>query len=188
MKLLSYVYIRKDVSFITNSASRALLKAFATALFDPNYIDLCLVDGLIPVPQTIRVMSLKGLEMIDVSDVDGSTVEWTFEKSTEPGGGQGEFVISSRRETHKAYEINRLSGEVTTLTEDVNRLNQELEIMRQQLQLLQTTLAQASSAQSDATNATEGSAAAGQGNNDTVVTSPPTPTLQPTPMMIPVSG
>ncbi|KAL7554108.1 hypothetical protein ACHAWF_017499 [Thalassiosira exigua] len=52
--LVSYIYIRKDISFIKNPASRTLLKAFARSLYDPLYIgesdnlswkQICLSDG-----------------------------------------------------------------------------------------------------------------------------------------------
>lgn len=53
---------------MTSPARRTLLKAFATALSDPDYIDLCDRYGLVPVPDEVRDMSLVGLQMLDVGD------------------------------------------------------------------------------------------------------------------------
>ena len=64
--LVSYVYIRKDLSFIKNPARRTLLNAFATSLFDPDYIGLCERYGLVPVPTELRELSLVGLDMLEL--------------------------------------------------------------------------------------------------------------------------
>jgi len=125
--LVSYVYIRKDLSFMTNPARRALLKAFATALFDPDYIGLCDRYGLVPVPDELRDMSLVGLQMLNVGD---DATEWTFEKDTMPGIGQGDYIISSRRQNFGLYEADRLADDLAPLIEEVRSLKLELATMK----------------------------------------------------------
>ncbi len=122
--LVSYVYIRKDLSFIKNPARRTLLKAFATALFDPDYIGLCDRYGIVPAPLALKQLSIVGLEMLEL-DASASD-DWSFEKDTMPGVGQGDYVISSRRQNFGLYEADRLADDLAPLIEEVRQLKLEL--------------------------------------------------------------
>ncbi len=122
--LVSYVYIRKDLSFINNPARRTLLKAFATALFDPDYIGLCERYGIVPAPLELKQLSIVGLEMLQL-DASASD-DWSFEKDTMPGFGQGDYVISSRRQNFGLYEADRLADDLAPLIEEVRQLKVEL--------------------------------------------------------------
>lgn len=125
------MYIRKDLpSFINNPARRTLLKAFATAMFDPDYIGLCDKYGHIPVGTELRELSLKGIEMLEV-DAPASD-EWIFEKSTMPGWGQGDKVISSRRKNFGLYEADRLADDVEPLIDELRQLKLEVAALKAQ--------------------------------------------------------
>ena len=126
--LVSYVYIRKDLSFMANPASRTLLKAFATALYDPDYIGLCDRFGHIPVPDVVKNLALEGIAMVDTGDAP----EWTFEKETMPGIGMGDTVISRRRQNFALYEADNLYDDVEPLKEDLRALKLELASMKAQ--------------------------------------------------------
>lgn len=128
--LVSYVYIRKDLSFIKNPARRTLLKAFATALYDPDYIGLCSRFGHIPVPPGIRDMSLAGIDTLQTDAP--AEMEWFFEKSTVPGMGQGDYVISKRRKNFVLYEADSLYDDVGPLKDDIRQLKLELASMKSQ--------------------------------------------------------
>ena len=128
--LVSYVYIRKDLSFITNPASRTLLKAFATALYDPDYIGLCSRFGHIPVPPSVRDMALAGIDTLQVDATPEQ--EWMFEKETDPGHGQGDFVISSRRQNFGLYEADNLYDDVVPLKDELRTLKLEVANMKAQ--------------------------------------------------------
>lgn len=127
ISLVSYVYLRKDLSFITNPARRTLLKAFAAALFDPDYIGLCDRYGQIPVPTELKELSLEGLKMVDEG---GTGPVWIFEKSTLPGIGQGDYVISKKRKNYANYEVGRLDGDLSPMAEEVRELKLEIESMK----------------------------------------------------------
>ena len=130
ISLVSYIYIRKDLSFIPTPARRTLLKAFATALFDPDYIDLCDRYGLIPVTSELRELSLAGLDMLNL---DASESEnWIFEKDTMPGLGQGDRVISTRRQSFALYEADHIADEVEPMIEDIRMLKLELASLKSQ--------------------------------------------------------
>jgi len=128
ISLVSYVYIRKDLSFIESPARRTLLKAFATALFDPDYIGLCDRYGHIPVPKEVRDISLAGLKLLDMGDGK----EWTFEKDTMPGHGQDDYIISQKRKSFTLYEADRLADDIAPMAEDVRQLKLELASMKSQ--------------------------------------------------------
>lgn len=127
--LVSYIYIRKDLSHITNPARRTLLKAFATALFDEDYIGLCSRYGQIPVPPVVKDVSLAGLDMVKMQEGDAE-YEWTFETSTMPGHGQGDYVISKKRQNFGLYEADRLADDLDPLAADVRALKLELAALK----------------------------------------------------------
>jgi len=130
ISLVSYIYVRKNLGHMENPASRQLLKAFAKTLFDPEYIGLCERYGLIPVPDDLRDLSLNGLEMIQMDD-ENNAHEFSFETvDTLPGTGQGDYVISARRENFALYESDRLADDVQEMKETINLLQLELAAMR----------------------------------------------------------
>lgn len=124
ISLVSYVYIRKDLSFIENPVERTLLKAFATSLFDPDYIGLCARFGHIPVPEKVKLISMAGIEALDWDATEEQ--EWMFEKETSPGWGQGDLVISKKRQSFGLYEADRLADDIGPMMEDVRKLKLEL--------------------------------------------------------------
>jgi len=126
ISLVSYVYIRKDLSFIKNPASRTLLKAFAAALFDPDYIGTCDRYGQIPVPSELKELALRGLDMVDAGDGPA----WIFEKDTLPGIGQGDHVISVKRRSYASFDLERLGGDLSPLAEEVRQLKLEMATMQ----------------------------------------------------------
>lgn len=52
--------------------------------------------------------------------------DWSFEKDTMPGFGQGDYVISSRRQNFGLYEADRLADDLAPLIEEVRQLKVEL--------------------------------------------------------------
>lgn len=135
----SYIYIRFDLDFIATPVRRGLLKAFATALFDPDYIGLC--DGLVPVPDELRALSLSNLDMLydpSYNSVDNKdpVFKWTFEKSTMVGLGQGNHVISMKRNSFNSNEVDHVNDDVSKLTQRVGQLELELASMNAKMELL----------------------------------------------------
>eukprot|EP00585_Thalassiosira_rotula_P012007 CAMPEP_0196133156 /NCGR_PEP_ID=MMETSP0910-20130528/2492_1 /TAXON_ID=49265 /ORGANISM="Thalassiosira rotula, Strain GSO102" /LENGTH=476 /DNA_ID=CAMNT_0041392851 /DNA_START=76 /DNA_END=1506 /DNA_ORIENTATION=+ len=128
ISLVSYVYIRKDLSHITNPVSRTLLKAFATALFDPDYIGLCERYGHIPVPAEVKDISMAGIAELNWDATEDQ--EWTFEKKTSPGWGQGDYVISKKRKSFGLYEADRLADDMQPLMEDLADLKAEMAVLK----------------------------------------------------------
>ena len=98
---MSYVYVRKDLSFVETPEQQSLLIAFLKDLYDPKAIEQCSIFGFTRVPNSVRKIALKGIEMIQV---DSSAPEWTVEEDTIPGEGQGTYVISHKRRSYAEYQ------------------------------------------------------------------------------------
>ena len=97
-----------------------------------DYIGLCERYGLYPVPSNLKNLSLNGLEMLKIND-SGDKHKWIFEVDTLPGIGQGDNIISQKRESFTLYEADRLADDVAAMEEEVRILKLELASMRAQL-------------------------------------------------------
>mmetsp|Transcript_8119 Transcript_8119/g.11616 ORF Transcript_8119/g.11616 Transcript_8119/m.11616 type:complete len:494 (-) Transcript_8119:341-1822(-) len=107
MVAMSYFYVRKDLSYIPNVAERSLLLEFLGAFYDPDVIDECRQFGFVPVGATVNAIAKEALsELKDSLPADAPT--WTYEVDTIKGGGQEDYVISSKRRTYAEYERTSL--------------------------------------------------------------------------------
>lgn len=78
----------------------------------------------------MRELSLAGLDMLKL---DASESEnWIFEKDTMPGLGQGDRVISTRRQSFALYEADHIADEVEPMIEDIRMLKLELASLKSQ--------------------------------------------------------
>uniref|UniRef100_A0A7S1UPZ1 PBP domain-containing protein n=2 Tax=Grammatophora oceanica TaxID=210454 RepID=A0A7S1UPZ1_9STRA len=144
---MSYVYVRKDLSYLETPAEQGLLIAFLEALFNPAYINQCTsLFGFTPVPNNIRTdISLAGIAMLEKNTTAAPI--FTFENETTPIGGQGAYVISEKRRSYSEYERSTLTKSVGSVQETlldagaslqdvvemVEDLQQELEIAQSQV-------------------------------------------------------
>lgn len=78
----------------------------------------------------LRNLSLAGLEMLEVDADPGD--EWIFEKDAIAGLGQGDRVISSRRQSFALYEADHIADEVEPMIEDIRQLKLELASLKAQ--------------------------------------------------------
>lgn len=99
---MTYVYVRKDLTFLTNPASQTLLRAFLKTLYSDDYIPVCEEEfGFFRVTGDLRDKALAAIDALVVSD---GAPEWTFEKDTAARAGQGNFVISAKRDSYSEVE------------------------------------------------------------------------------------
>lgn len=85
-----------------------MLIAFLKALYDPDYIGQCNTEfAFTPVPDEIKRIALEGIDMLKV---DATAPVFTFESSTLPNEGQGDYVISSKRLSYAEYERSVING------------------------------------------------------------------------------
>jgi len=122
---MSYVYVRKDVSFMLIEEERGLLKLFLESLYDDRYFGNCETLGFAAVPTAVREVAVAGIDMVswNFSEVNGETKNmWTFEFDTEAITGMGQFVISSKRKSLAGVSIEDIAGAEKDLLNDVASL------------------------------------------------------------------
>ena len=151
---MSYIYVRKDLSFIESEDDKALLLAFLESIYDPEYIDMCKDFGFTPVSDGVLQLGLDGIAMLDIA----ATPRFTFENATQTQAnvGQGDYVISGKRRSYAEVERSDASGDIEALMQDNHMLQKELANMQKVLVTLEQVVA---------TN-TQNQAGGGVDNND----------------------
>jgi hypothetical protein len=125
---MSYIFVRKDLgSFLPDPESQGLLVAFLRALYTDSYIEQCERDfGFAKVGGTLKDKALAGIDMLQLS-ADAPT--FTFEDSTDARTGQGDHVISAKRESYSEIEQDNLVALAAALTlqmAELQTLNEKL--------------------------------------------------------------
>jgi len=116
---LTYVYVRKDITYLTNPESQSLLRAFLRALYKDQYTAICAETfGFIPVTGLLRDQAVLAIESIQTD----SAPEWFFEEKTEPGEGQSNHVFSVKRDSYSEIEQDVLLKKVSVLEQEVDEL------------------------------------------------------------------
>lgn len=117
---MTYIYVRKDLTFMPNPASQTLLKAFLKQLYADEFIPICEEEfGFFRVTGDLRQMSL---DAIDALVVSSDAPEWSIETETEAIIGQGDYVISTKRESYSEVEQDAAVAHIATLTEQLAAL------------------------------------------------------------------
>lgn len=124
---MTYVYVRKDLTFIQNPASQTLLKSFLKSLYDDQYIPSCEEEfGFVRVTGDLRQKALDAIDALVVSD---GAPEWTFETETEARTGQGDYVISVKRDSYSEIEQNLAVAHIDELTAKLDALQKEYDAL-----------------------------------------------------------
>ena len=130
---MTYVYVKKDLSFIDHPEEQGLLIAFLKALYDPTYIDQCTsLFGFVGVPDNVKALGVAGIEMLEAPNA----TEWIFEQDTIPIEGQGPYVISQKRQNYVELSTTGLTSDTASLEEVVATLTAMVETMQAQLDAL----------------------------------------------------
>jgi hypothetical protein len=134
---MTYIYVRKDLTFIPNPASQTLLKAFLKQLYSDDFIPICESDfGFIRVTGDLRNRSLEAIDSLIVSS---DAPEWTIETDTLSRVGQGNYVISSKRESYSEVEQDAAVADIASLTAQVKELQAAYEAMKVALEQVADT-------------------------------------------------
>jgi hypothetical protein len=118
---------------MTDPASQTLLKAFLKALYDDEYIPECEEEfGFFRVTGELRD---KALVAIDALVTSAGAPEWTFETSgeTEERTGQGDYVISGKRESYSEVEQDNVVDLTTKLETMIKELQTQYAKMATEL-------------------------------------------------------
>ena len=121
---MSYIYVKKDLTYIEDPASQTLLKAFLQAIYSDEYITQCEEEfGFVRVGGSLRDMALAE---IDALVTDPTAPEWIFETDTLKRIGQGDYVISQKRKSYSEIEQAKLVEMIGDLQLQVDALQAEL--------------------------------------------------------------
>jgi hypothetical protein len=117
MVSMTYIYVKKDLTFLEGSGRQTLLKAFLRAMYIDEYITDCEKElGFVRVAGFLRDLALSTIDSL-VTSADAP--EWTFEFNTERRLGQEDFVISTKRRTYAEIIQNNLVDSVHILRQDL---------------------------------------------------------------------
>jgi hypothetical protein len=122
---MTYIYLKKDLTFIEDPAAQTLLKAFLEAVYMDEYITQCEEEfGFFRVNGELRDKALSDISALVTTS---GAPEWIFELDTLPSVGQGDYVISSKRESYSEVEQDNLVEMIATLTKEIELLHAENE-------------------------------------------------------------
>lgn len=126
---MTYVFVRKDIStHIDDPAEQSLLIAFLKTLYDADVFDeLCMQFGFTPAPDSVKRKAETGINSIKLAS---GAPEWIFEKKTDPGNGQGEYVISWKRRASAEYKIAVLQTHIDNLKSNLAKSSDEIQMLK----------------------------------------------------------
>lgn len=134
ISLLTYVYVRRDVNFMSHPQEEALLKAFLLALYDDTFVQVCVDDyEFAKVDGATRQLALDGIEMLNINS---SAVPFIFEDDTMLVNGTGDYYISGKRRSAADVQIEALESANAKLAGQVSELSAMLAQTMQQVSLL----------------------------------------------------
>eukprot|EP00934_Nitzschia_sp_Nitz4_P003982 Nitzschia sp. Nitz4//scaffold216_size36101//28990//30714//NITZ4_007785-RA/size36101-snap-gene-0.19-mRNA-1//-1//CDS//3329542206//3972//frame0 len=156
MVILTYIYVRRDLTeFIPDPRAQSLLVTFLKNLYDEHYMSICesryqftLVTG------EIQEMALEGINSIIV---DEDAPEWLVETDSVLGKGigQGDYVISNRRQSSTFVEQEILMEALTEAEAEVEVLTLELESLQEELMAMNETVTELQASQIELQTAEE---------------------------------
>ena len=124
--LMTYINVRKDLSFIADAQEQALLVAFLRALLIPDYIQRCadlygftlFVDD-----ENMKQFVELGISMVEASIDYNNATKFAFEgNDTLPVVGAGEYVFSEKRREIADVERQDLMEQVVALQAQLDEL------------------------------------------------------------------
>lgn len=137
--LMTYVYVRKDLSYMDDPQEQSLLMAFLRALYDDEYMSTCQdkYGFLLPSDQ-VRAFGLRAIEELE-RGLHPDSIPWTFEVETTPIVGAGDYVISHKRneisdiDRQDLLEENRVKDlRLADLEESLATVLDEIKALKQQ--------------------------------------------------------
>jgi hypothetical protein len=119
------------LTYLSDPASQTLLKAFLKALYDDEYIPECEEEfGFFRVSGDLRDKALAAIDALVTSD---GAPEWTFETDTAKRTGQGDYVISGKRQSYSEVEQDNVVDLTTKLETMIKELQAQNEKMATEL-------------------------------------------------------
>lgn len=114
MVLIMYALVRKDLTqVIAEPRAQSFMVAFLKGLYDIDYVDRCQDQNLfLLVKGKMRKNALQSINSLIVSP---DAPEWIKETEVLTGAGQGDYVISTKRELSSLIQQYLLTDWLTIL-------------------------------------------------------------------------
>jgi hypothetical protein len=137
---MSYVYVRKDITFIPSPDSQALTVAFLKALYSYEYSGVCEDEfGFVPVSGNLRERTLQAIDSLVISD---AAPLFTFETNTQRNTGMNDYVISFKRQSYSEIEQDQIMDLVATLQRQIDTMKAENELIQKTVSELETKVSE----------------------------------------------
>ena len=125
MVLMSYVYVRKDLTYIENPVEQALLKAFLKSLYMGEYIQQCEEDyEFSRVDGPALQLAQRGINSLILSP---NAPTFNFETTIQDIQGASNYTFSTRRNSIADVERGFLVAELLQLEQEVRFLKESLD-------------------------------------------------------------
>jgi hypothetical protein len=120
--LMTYLYVRTDLSYIDNVLEQSLVVAFLRTFFNTDYITPCTklfgFTAMNDIP-TMKKYSEAAIALVNAL-VSSNSSTWTFESKTEKIVGGGLYVLSSKRKEIIDANLQDLTTAVDQLEVEVS--------------------------------------------------------------------
>ncbi len=128
MVLITYMLVRKDLTtVIPDPRAQSFLVEFLKSMYDPLYTERCEKEYLnFAVKGKLLEIALQSIETIVLSP---EAPQWIRETSVISGDGQGEFVISVRREQSSLIQQDILTSKINAAEITLQEVIVQLESM-----------------------------------------------------------
>mgnify|MGYP000101636516 CR=1 FL=1 len=127
--LVTYIYVRMDLSFMPDPEERSLLIAFLKALYDPEFVDVCATSYGFTLAEGVSYdLAQRAITMLEENLGDTAT-PWTFEYKPQGIVGAGDYVISTTRMSLPQDERHFSIDSYNALREDYEALQKQVNLL-----------------------------------------------------------
>jgi hypothetical protein len=132
--------LRKDLTFLPDPQSQTLIIAFVKALYTDDYMNECDEFGFDRVTGAVRDAALLALDNDIVTSADA--VPWIFETALETQAyvGQGQYVLSGKREAYTEVEQDVIRANVEKLSAELKNVQAQNVLLQQAIESMGQTV------------------------------------------------
>ena len=107
---------------MTNEINRGLFKLFLESLYMDNYIGNCADLAFTPVPTEVKSKAVTSINSKILWEFTDGQNPWSFETSTAPFDGAGDYVISSKRKSYQGVQFDNVAAMEQKEVQDIQEL------------------------------------------------------------------
>jgi len=127
---MTYVYVRRNLTYMMNPNEQSLLIAFLRALQDDEYVGECAEKYAFTLPSAeVRAFAKSGIDLLEQDLLEGAQ-QWTFENETMPLMGAGTYVISPKRQSIADVEREEFAADIELMQVTIEELTAEVAFLK----------------------------------------------------------